>query len=301
MRRRHRCLHLSTEKPLRDPIAVHADAQAERKKDARNRAAVEVLGFDDESLGQALVVPIDEEQQVSLVSGLLRGDVTVLLHGGALVHRKPLELSGLHLEPHDRIEAGAYGSRDQRRTHARVERLVVPDVVVNQKILLGDAWHVAARPEHVFLPSLLSLRQIETPAHELTAPFLRTNLEARRLEDEGERIDLAATEVEVHAAAFGVRVHEVEGRARGPAEPAHVSHAPRARHDADEAVLVRLPDPVRTAGLDACAVGGRGKHGENHVLFGDGEVVHQRAVRRLEPFLAHELAVGIRHTESDVA
>ena len=73
----------------------------------------------------------------------------------------------------------------------------------------------------------LGRAQIERPAHVVTRSLRRMHLNARGLLDERKRIHFAGAEVEVHLAAFGVRVHEVIRGRRRAAEPAHVLHAAR--------------------------------------------------------------------------
>ena len=101
--------------------------------------------------------------------------------------------------------------------------------------------------------------------------------------------DLAHAEIHVHAIAFAVGVHEVEGRSRGAAEPAHMLDVSVARQNADERFLVLLENPVMTAGLHAIEVGGDGKHRENDVLARDGEIVHERDVGCFEPLFTPRL------------
>ena len=72
------------------------------------------------------------------------------------------------------------------------------------------------------------------------------------------------------------------------------------RKDADERFLVLLEHPVVSASLHAIEIGGNGKHRENDVLAGDGEVVHQSDVGRFEPFFTHEVAIFIRDAKRHV-
>src|SRR5262249_7128860 len=142
--------------------------------------------------------------------------------------------------------------------------------------------------------------QIKRPAHETSSHLLRIELDPRGLADKREWIHLAATEIQMNTRPVGERVHEMKTGASGSPEPAQILHTTVPRHDPDETVFRRLPDPVRTTRFHALQVRGRWKHGKYHVLLRDREVVHQRAVRNLEPFLPDQLPVLVGDTVRNI-
>ena len=140
------------------------------------------------------------------------------------------------------------------------------------------------------------LGHVERPTHHsAVCEILGFRMDVRGLLNERERRVFADAEIQMHEFAFRICVHEMKRGARGVTEPVHVARVSVDRHDAHVRVLFRFENPVRAAGLHAIEIGRGGEDREDHVLFGDRKIVHQRNVGNLEPFLLYELALFVRH------
>ena len=98
---------------------------------------------------------------------------------------------------------------------------------------------------------------------------------------------------------LGKSIHEMKGRAFRSGEPAYVLDAAIPGHNTDEAGLIRVPVPMRSALLQVLHAGGHGKYRKQDVFFGNDEIMHQRNIRRLEPFFPYQLTVAIRDAEGN--
>ena len=143
--------------------------------------------------------------------------------------------------------------------------------------------------------------RIDRPASQPSVQLPLRNIDARGGADErkGIRIRQALVEMNEPCRIFE-RVHHVIARhALRPAEPAQLRHIAIARHHPQPAVEVLMMYPVIAAGAQPIEIGGGRIDREQDVMLGDREIVHHRAIGRVEPGFAHQRARGIDHQIGD--
>ena len=97
-----------------------------------------------------------------------------------------------------------------------------------------------------------------------------------------------------------VGVQEVQRVARGSLEPAHVLRLAVARQHADHRRQLAVPIPHRLAALEPLEARRARDDRNQNVLLRDRDVVDDPEVRRLEPHLFDDVAVGVDRVDRDV-
>ncbi len=103
--------------------------------------------------------------------------------------------------------------------------------------------------------------------------------------------------VGVKAAVGFPRIHHVEDETRRRAPPFDAVDAGVAPHDAYVRSTLRLPRERRHAGACAIDAAGERRHGKEHVMRGDHEVVDHARVGRVEAVEARHVARGVEAAE----
>src|SRR3569833_564317 len=169
-----------------------------------------MLRLGDVELRLVLFMPVDDVPEIPLMPRLARGNVYVLLHGAGGTDIQALQRPTLYIQAGNRVEARAYRTGNNRWAPGGIETLIVGDVVINHHVLVGNTREITGGCQDSLLGLITGFRQVERPTHQVAPDVLGLHMQTPGLPHESKCRDIAHAHVNVHLAALGKAVDEME-------------------------------------------------------------------------------------------